>query len=239
MMKQWVKMKTELGEDVILFCRIGDFYELFYEDAIVGAKELDIALTSRKIGNTQHPLAGVPVRSVDSYVSRLVSKGYKVAIADQLEDPKAVKGVVKRGITRIVTQGTLVDDTLLNAGKNNYIAALVKDKSRGNLSFGLAIADLSVGDFFVKEFMGDDAESLLKYSLDITSPVEYIFPESLEDTVEELIKDEVGRKITLTPKPDFWFDLQEATEVLHEHFEVKSLKGFGIADKSLAAASAG
>lgn len=240
MMKQWIKMKTELGEDVILFCRIGDFYELFYDDAVIGAKELDIALTARKIGDTQHPLAGVPVRSVDSYVSRLVSKGYKVAIADQLEDPKAVKGVVKRGVTRIVTQGTIVDDSLLSAGKNNYIASLVKVSSKGNsVEYGLAIADLSVGEFYVKEFKGEDSKTLLKYSLDVTAPVEFIFPEGLEEDIKKLIVDESGRRVTLTERPSFWFEPQEATEVLHEHFEVRSLKGFGIADSSLSAAAAG
>lgn len=239
MMRQWSQMKTDLGEDVILFCRIGDFYELFYEDAEIGARELDIALTSRKIGNSAHPLAGVPVRSIDSYVSRLVSKGYKVAIADQLEDPKAVKGVVKRGITRIVTRGTIVDESLLNAGKNNYIASILEVKSRSGKEFGLAVADLSVGDFFVKEFKGPDAETLLKYALDITSPVEFVYPDQMEDRIKVYLNDDIKSEYTLTARPDFWFDPVEATEVLWTHFNVSSLKGYGIEDQSIAARVAG
>ncbi len=233
MMRQWVRMKEEIGNDVILFCRVGDFYELFFEDAEVGARELDITLTSRKIRDTAHPLAGVPVRSVDLYVGKLVNKGYKVAIADQLEDPKAVKGVVERGITRIVTKGTLTEDSLLTEN-NNYIASILRDRK----TYGLALADLSCGEFYARNFTTTEEIKEMRFILDTMQPVEVIFPESERNSLIELWGKEIEHE-TVSPLPEFWFDPQEAEEVLEEHFGVKSMKGFGLSDQSLGVCAAG
>jgi DNA mismatch repair protein MutS len=237
MMKQWFSMKEELGDDVILFCRVGDFYELFFEDAVIGAKELDITLTSRKLKDEQHPLAGVPVRSVESYVGRLVNKGFRVAIADQLEDPKAVKGVVDRGITRIVTKGTLTEDSLLNSHQNNYIASITRSKVNRIEVLGLAIADLSIGEFYAREFEPEKLPDFY-FLLECYKPVEYVIPEDLKGELETLLSRQINGE-TVSDQPNFWFDRDQTTQFLNEHFGVNSLKGFGINDFSIAASAAG
>ena len=233
MMRQWARMKEEIGNDVILFCRVGDFYELFYEDAEIGAKALDITLTSRRIRDTSHPLAGVPVRSVDLYVGKLVNRGYKVAIADQLEDPKAVKGVVERGITRIVTRGTITEDALLTES-NNYIASIVRRRQ----SYGLALADLSCGEFYAQNYNSGEDLGEMHFILDSSQPVELVFCDSERNNLTELWGKEMENE-TLSPLPDFWFDPKEAEETLQDHFDVKSTKGYGLPDQSLAVCASG
>ncbi|MBO5868132.1 MAG: DNA mismatch repair protein MutS, partial [Oscillospiraceae bacterium] len=147
MKRQYNAIKAE-NQDCILFFRLGDFYEMFDDDARLAARELDLTLTTRdrsKPKEEQTPMCGVPYHSVDSYIARLVSKGYKVAICEQTEDPANAKGIVQRGITRIVTPGTVTESCMLDESKNNYLACLYGDEGR----FGLAFCDVSTGAFYV------------------------------------------------------------------------------------------
>ena len=146
MKRQYNQIKSE-NQDCILFFRLGDFYEMFDDDARTAAKELDLTLTTRdrnKPKEEQTPMCGVPFHSVDSYIARLVAKGYKVAICEQMEDPATAKGIVERDITRIVTPGTVTDSCMLDETKNNYMACLYGEGGR----YGLAFCDVSTGAFF-------------------------------------------------------------------------------------------
>lgn len=142
MMKQYTEIKKQYP-DFILFYRLGDFYEMFFDDAVQASKALDITLTARACGGDQKaPLCGVPYHSADGYLARLVEKGFKVAICEQTEDPALAKGIVKREVVRIVTPGTVIDPTMLEDKANNYLAALVLEEGR----YGLAYADITTGE---------------------------------------------------------------------------------------------
>ena len=142
-MQRFLEIKNENPECLLLY-RMGDFYETFFEDAVVMSKELEITLTGRECGNLGRiPLAGIPVKAVDSYLEKLVKKEYKIAICEQLEDPKTVKGIVPRGVVRIVTPGTLFENNLLNQNTNNYMCAIYKEKGL----WGFAYTDISTGEF--------------------------------------------------------------------------------------------
>ena len=145
MIKQYKEIKNKYP-DYIIFFRLGDFYEMFYEDAEIGSRELEIALTSRDPEN-KVPMAGVPYHAADQYISKLVSKGYKVVICEQLEDPKKAKTIVKRDVVKIVTPGTVTDLNSLEEKKNNYLACVYKQSEE----FGLAFVDLMTGDFLTTE----------------------------------------------------------------------------------------
>src|SRR3990167_2288241 len=143
-MRQYQEVKRA-HPDCLVMLRMGDFYEMFYEDAITASRELEITLTARGQGEKRAPLAGIPFHALEPYLGRLVKKGYKVAIIEQLEDPKKAKGLVKRGLVRIVTPGTLIESSLLEEKENNYLAALTPFDN----SFALALADVSTGEFWV------------------------------------------------------------------------------------------
>ena len=147
MMTQYVETKKQYP-DCILFYRLGDFYEMFFEDALTASKELEITLTGKECGLEERaPMCGVPYHAVEGYLNRLVAKGYKVAICEQVEDPKQAKGIVKREVVRIVTPGTNLDTQALDETKNNYIMCIVYIADR----YGVSIADISTGDYFVTE----------------------------------------------------------------------------------------
>ena len=147
MMSQYMATKKEYS-DCLLFFRLGDFYEMFFDDAILVSKELEITLTGKECGLEERaPMCGVPYHSVDTYLQRLVEKGYKVAIAEQMEDPKLTKGLVKREVVKIVTPGTLTSDANLIEDKNHFLLSLVYNSGR----FGICAADISTGDFYVTE----------------------------------------------------------------------------------------
>ena len=146
MVKQYMAIRSKLPDDIILFYRLGDFYEMFFDDAVRAAPILGVTLTQR----AGAPLCGVPYHSVDSYLAKAIRAGLKVAICDQMEDPATCKGIVKREITRIVTPGTVTEDTILDARTNNYIAAFTKSP-RGD-AWGMSLLDLSTGDFCVEKF---------------------------------------------------------------------------------------
>ena len=147
MMQNYLDKKAEY-QDCILFYRLGDFYEMFYDDAILASRELEITLTGRACGTEEKaPMCGVPFHSAETYISRLISKGYKVAICEQLEDPKEAKGIVKRDVVRVVTPGTVIENNMLEEKKNNYIMSIVKK----GIHYGIAICDVSTGDFYATE----------------------------------------------------------------------------------------
>jgi DNA mismatch repair protein MutS len=170
MMEQYRKVK-ELHPDKLLMFQVGDFYELFFEDAELAARELDIVLTSRDSGSADPiPLAGVPIHAVDNYLNKLINKGYKVVICDQVENPTQAKGLVRREITRILTPGTISEAEMLDEGKNNYLAVIVNNRD----AFGLATIDISTGDFQVTEQSGGEARDLIIDELKRLEPAEVL-----------------------------------------------------------------
>ena len=147
MMQNYINTKEQY-KDCILFYRLGDFYEMFFDDAITASRELEITLTGKACGlEEKAPMCGVPHHAVDIYLSRLIAKGYKVAICEQLEDPKKAKGIVKRDVIRVVTPGTVIETNMLEEKKNNYIMSIIKK----GMYYGLAVCDISTGDFFSTE----------------------------------------------------------------------------------------
>src|SRR5690242_7144427 len=157
LMRQYNGIKERYPNALLLF-RLGDFYELFFEDAVTASKELQITLTSRnKEKGIAVPMCGVPYHAAEGYIAKLIRKGYKVAICEQVEDPKVAKKLVRREVTRVVTPGTAADNAL-GAEENNFLAAVVRATSKGMLVVGFAALDLSTGEFRATEFTGDDAE---------------------------------------------------------------------------------
>ena len=155
MMQKYMETKNEY-KDCILFYRLGDFYEMFFDDAITASRELEITLTGKSCGlEEKAPMCGVPYHAMDTYLNKLVSKGYKVAICEQVEDPKTAKGIVKREVTRIVTPGTNLAPQALDESKNNYLMCIVYIADK----YGLSIADITTGEYFVTEI--DDMTKLL------------------------------------------------------------------------------
>ena len=170
MMKQYFQIKEE-NKDSILFFRLGDFYEMFYDDAKLASKELELTLTGRDCGQEERaPMCGVPFHSAESYIARLVSKGYKVAICEQTEDPKAAKGLVKRDIIRVITPGTVMESSMLDESENNYICSMYADKSY----VGIVFCDISTGQLFVSRFKSDHSFSQLKDQITAYSPKELL-----------------------------------------------------------------
>src|SRR3989344_375250 len=179
-MKQYLEVK-KAHPDCLVMLRMGDFYEMFYQDAITAAKELEITLTARGKGETRAPLAGVPFHALETYLGRLVKRGYKVAIVEQLEDPKKAKGLVKRGLVRIVTPGTVIESSMLQENENNYVACVTVFGEE----FSLALADVSTGEFWV--VLGTGMATILHELLRFT-PSECVIPRSLAVNAELVTK---------------------------------------------------
>ena len=239
-MRQYVEQKAQAGDALLLF-RMGDFYELFYDDAKTAARVLGLTLTSRSgKGDNAIPLAGLPYHALESYLPKLVHAGFKVAISEQVEDPKTAKGVVKREIVRIVTPGTLTDDALLDQSEDNYLAAVC----RSDAGCGLAWVELSTGAFWVQLL----AESQLVDELTRIGPAELILPEvpiDKADPLAERLKVLVGgsegdARLPVTRRTARVFDAYQAEQLLLKHFGVLTLDGFGFdaMDASLCAAAA-
>ncbi|HBT16106.1 MAG TPA: DNA mismatch repair protein MutS, partial [Firmicutes bacterium] len=230
MLRQYKKIKQEHTDAILLF-RLGDFYEMFLEDAEVASEVLEIVLTSREAGQRGRiPMCGIPFHAASGYISRLIEKGFKVAICEQTEDPKKAKGLVKREVVRVITPGTLIDDQLLEEKSNNYLMALAVSDD----SYGLAVADLSTGDFCVTQIPADP--SLILDELSHWQPKEILVP---EDQVTELawIKQRFSIMFTLRSIRDFRW--QNAQERLITHFQVSSLEGFGCHHLKAAIGAAG
>ncbi len=229
-MRQYLEVKRS-HPDCLVMLRMGDFYEMFYEDAITAARELEITLTSRGKGEKRAPLAGVPFHALDTYLGRLVKKGFKVAIVEQLEDPKLAKGLVKRGLVRIVTPGTVIESSLLNEKENNYLVALT---SFGD-QYALASCDLSTGEFSVTSIRG---QPQLFHELARLNPRESIIPQSLQ-VDRELLEQLKRQGCFLTTLEDYFFRPEKAAEILRQHFQLQTLSSFGLDERSLSTAVAG
>lgn len=232
MMQQYLETK-EKHKDCILFYRLGDFYEMFFDDALIVSKELELTLTGKNCGQEERaPMCGVPHHAVEGYLSRLVSKGYKVAICEQVEDPKLAKGIVKREVVRIVTPGTNIDSQALEENKNNYLMCLFYMEQKS----GIAITDVSTGDFYVTE--ADDPRKILdevyKYL-----PSEIVCNDAfLLSGID--IDDLKGRlKIAVYPLDAWYYDENSCNKCLLEHFKLNSLKGLGISDFPYGTVAAG
>jgi len=224
---QYLRTKAE-HPDCILFFRMGDFYEMFFDDAKLASKELEIALTSRgKHRGEDVPLCGVPYHAADSYISRLLSKGYKVAICEQVEDPKKAKGIVRRAVTRVITPGTALDPQSLGKTLHSILASIATD---GHGKFGLAQLDFSTGEFKCTEMEGVNA---LFDELGRVEPKELILPETLISEPEfkrawEEYINALGEEPLVNKEEEAEFEFQENYKRLCEHFRVESLYGFGL-----------
>ena len=223
MMQQYMKTKEEY-KDCILFYRLGDFYEMFFEDALTASKELEITLTGKNCGMEERaPMCGVPFHAVDSYLNKLVSRGYKVAICEQVEDPKLAKGIVKREVVRVVTPGTNTDIQALDESRNNYIMCIVYLDDR----YGIAIADVSTGDYFVTE-LSDSTR--LKDELFKFMPTEIICNEAfyMSGMDMEDLRERLG--ITISALDSWYFDDDLCKNKLTEHFHVANMQALGLED---------
>ena len=232
MMKIYCETKEQY-KDCILFYRLGDFYEMFFDDALTASRELEITLTGKSCGlDERAPMCGIPYHAVEGYLNRLVAKGYKVAICEQVEDPKTAKGIVKREVVRIVTPGTNLDTQALDETKNNYIMCIVYIADR----YGVAIADISTGDYFVTELPDSSRlmDEIYKFS-----PSEIICNEAFYMSGMDLdaMRDKLG--ITIYSLDSWYFDDAVCKDKLLEHFKVKNFAGLGLADYDCGIISAG
>ena len=226
MMKQYQGIKSDYP-GTILFFRLGDFYEMFYDDAIKASPILGIVLTKRQ----SIPMCGIPYHSANSYIKKLILSGQKVALCEQLENPKDTKGIVKRGVTRVITPGTILEENLLDSNKNNYLVSICP--SQDCLNFGLSYVDISTGEFCVTEI---PKEKLLE-ELYRLSPVEIIIPESEKEN--EFFKHIASQTlISQSTIDDYNYSLFEAQTKIMSTFNVVSLKPFSIDDKPLCISSA-
>lgn len=237
MMKQYQRLKAA-HPDALLLYRLGDFYELFFGDAEIGARELDLTLTSRPTGGGQRvPMCGVPYHAAEAYLSRLVEKGYRVAVCDQVEDPRHAAGLVRREVTRVVTPGTLLDPGSLPEKANNYIASVAFDPGSGTV--GLASLDYSTGEFRTSDFAGGEGRSRFADELLCLDPAEIIV-EPAADEDPQLART-FGRlpRARAVPFREQAYRPAEAARVLVEHFGTVSLEGFGCDARPVATAAAG
>ncbi len=237
MRRQYLEIKSQYPDCILMF-RMGDFYEMFDEDAEVAARELDITLTSRaqRKGGEKIPMAGVPYHSVDGYIAKLIEKGFHVAVCDQVTEPTG-RGIVEREVTRVMTPGTVVEPALLEDGKSNYLMAIlpIGDPESGTWRrCGIAFSDVSTGEFCATQFTGEDVGIRAFEELARVEPREVIMPESW-----------VGRGATLpegihlSAAQDWTFEVDGAEQLLLDHFRVTSLAGFGLDEQQDAVAAAG
>ncbi|MGE5561262.1 MAG: DNA mismatch repair protein MutS [Chloroflexota bacterium] len=235
MMAQYRELKRQ-HEDCLLMFRLGDFYELFFDDAVTAARELEITLTGRDAGNGERaPMCGVPYHAVDGYVARLVEKGYRVAICEQMEDPRLAKGLVARDVVRIVTRGTLTDSRSLDERANTYLAALTVHAG----AYGLAACDVSTGLFTLTELRGGEARTRLNSELARIRPAEVLLaPELTGDApLSRFLTTQLGATISACHASNF--SEENARAVLLRHFRTTSLAGFGCEGMPLAITAAG
>lgn len=226
MMQHYLDTKEQY-KDCILFYRLGDFYEMFFDDAILTSRELELTLTGKDCGQEERaPMCGIPYHAEETYVARLIAKGYKVAICEQLEDPKEAKGIVKRDVIRVVTPGTLIETNLLEEKKNNYIMAIYKNA----IYYGLAVCDLSTGDFFATQIKGTNNFSRLLDEISRYSPSEIIVNQMVADSSEEMakIKERFEMYLSTYREDAFSQDVQS----LQEKYHIVNEKGDTIEDIS-------
>ncbi|MBI4909744.1 MAG: DNA mismatch repair protein MutS [Acidobacteria bacterium] len=224
LMRQYFALKQQVPQALLMF-RLGDFYELFFDDAVTAARELEITLTSRNKEKGQAiPMCGVPHHSSESYLAKLIQKGYRVAICEQMEDPRFAKKIVKREITRVVTPGTTTESGVLKTKENNYLAAVLHDGDRA----GLAYVDVSTGEFRATEMSTPEVASVLE-SL---APRELLYP-------DVATAPDVGPKVCLSPVESWVFADDYSERALKDHFRLLSLEGCGLGGRKLAIGAAG
>ena len=234
LMRQYAAIKKE-HPSALLFFRLGDFYELFFDDAILAARELQITLTSRnKEKGIAVPMCGVPYHAAENYISKLIRKGFKVAVCEQTEDPRLAKKLVRREVTRVVTPGTAADSSL-NSEENNFLAAVTQTSDRA----GFAALDLSTGEFRATEFQGPDAARRIQEELQQLRPKEVLYGSSAPLFDRKAADNRPGAGLAETPLEDWVFSPDHAIPLLENHFGVLSLEGFGLAGKPAAASAAG
>lgn len=240
LMQQYNAVKSRYPHALLLF-RLGDFYELFYEDALIAARELRITLTSRNREKGQPiPMCGVPYHAADGYIARLIRAGFKVAICEQVEQPGPGKKLVRREVSRVITPGTATDVAVLDARENNFLAAVAQDTSTHNgQAIGLALVDLSTGEFLATEFHGEHAHDELRDELQLLHPRETLLarPQQLFETAKNTLLDGTGGLETRLE--DWIFQRDYAERILREQFGVAELTGFGLDDHLQAMCAAG
>lgn len=235
-MQQHAGMKEKYPDCLLLF-RMGDFYETFGEDAKIASKALNITLTARRAGmGGKIPLAGVPYHALDHYLKILIKKGFKVAICEQVEDPKLAKGIVKREVVRVVTPGTIIEPDMLDGNTNNYLMSIVQEKK----SYGLAFTDLSTGEFFTTQLEDKDSENRLISEIARIKPSECIISKEVYEggKLKSLINNNFGKQI-IHPYDDHHFEKDNAYYTLIEHFGTHNLEGFGCENLPLAICASG
>ncbi len=235
LMRQYNQIKQKY-EDTILLFRLGDFYETFQDDAVKTSQACGITLTKRNNGAAgDMPLAGFPHHQLDTYLPKLVKAGYRVAVCEQLEDPKLAKGIVKRGVTEVVTPGIALYDKLLEAKSNTFVATLYfKFEKGGSKRFGIALADASTGEFYCTEL----SQSNIKEFLEGIAPAEIILAKPQKKELAELIQS-LSSEPAITSLEDWIFEHEFAKDTLLKHFETQNLKGFGVEELELAVTAAG
>lgn len=228
-MRQYDRIKEKYPNTIVFF-QLGDFYETFYNDAKITSKVLDIALTSRGIGSDGEriPLAGIPIKAIDTYLGTMVKNGYKVAIVDQLEDAKKATGkIVKRGVTRVVTPGTVFESSILNKKTNNYLLSIAINESKQKIGF--ALVDISTGEFSTTEFQENIVEQFQNEFMRF-KPQEVLFTDSIKrekirNAIEKIVRSQSN--VTITPVNETMFNYESGRELLMSHFQVASLAAFG------------
>jgi len=231
MMQQYRGIKKEYS-DSILFFRMGDFYEMFNEDAKTASGILQIALTSRNKNSNPVPMCGIPHHSANLYITKLLKAGKKVAICEQTEDPKQAKGLVKREVVRVITPGTILDDNILDPKKDQFIASVYFGKNQ----IGLAALDVSTGIFKVTQIDGGNALLLLADELQKLDPKEIIIPNAIKEEPRPWLP---TGEVFVHSEEDWTFSFSEAYRNLVEHFRTQSLEGFGCENMEAAISSAG
>lgn len=232
MVQQYRSIKSEYT-DSILFFRMGDFYEMFYEDAFIASKVLDIALTSRdKNKDAGIPMCGVPWHSADFYIAKLIQAGHKVAICEQVEDPKLAKGIVQRQVIRVVTPGTFAEAAQLNPKEHQYLCGVI----RNGTEVGLAFTDLTTGDFRLTQFPLEPGCENLWEEIETYAPSELLFPMSFQPGGQP---SPFFHSVVKTPMDDWVFEEEFARRLLQDHFQVDSLQSFGCDQRKLAIGAAG
>src|SRR5262245_41710108 len=260
-MRQYLDAKQQHRDAIVLF-RMGDFYEMFYEDALVAARALELTLTSRSkdANGGGIPMCGVPFHAVDGYIARLVRKGFRVAICDQVEDPRKAKGIVKREVVRVVSPGTLTDSNYLDAREPAFIMAVapglpteprgVRDGAkvglpaeapgtRGGAKVGVALLDLSTGEFSAAEYSGDDGLQALADELSVLKPREIIAPRSDNGATSAAARAIALSGLPTTPVDEWTLEVESATRTLLDQLRAGALDGFGLGGRPAAIAAAG
>lgn len=233
-MQQYMKIKSEFP-DMLVFYRMGDFYELFFDDAKRASQLLDLSLTARgRACGEPIPMAGLPYHAVDNYLIKLVKLNQSVAICEQIGDPATSKGPVERKVVRIITPGTITEDNLLEDKKDNLLAAIFIDEHQSKQAYGLAVLDLTSGQFTVSEL--ESLESL-QSELERHQPSELLLEEGI--TIKEALQQQLDKRTAFAEQAPWWFDEQSARQTLNEQFSTQDLKGFGCDDLHNAIRAAG